>query len=383
MKHAMQDLEIERIKVYAVGPETQRFTWAKNHTAQYVTNTVARVITKGGLEGVGGAMSVTEFGFSTAVAETMRSMLPLVVGATPYDRERLWYRLQPLDLPIAPQAQSIIDIALWDLQARNAGLPLYQFLGGAREKIMSYASTPLFDSPEEYVDFVSEMREMGFKAIKFHCTCIYEQDMAIVRAVHARHGDAGLHLMLDVEQRYSRDDALKAARELEELDYAWFEAPLPDFDIEGYRRLTQSVDIPILANGNWILDPRLITHFAAQGCWTHVRVDTTVAGGITPMRKIMGIAEAHSMNVEIQSWGYTLTQAANLHVMLSHLNCQFFEHPVPYPPFEYGSNDVIRIDSEGYVSAPPSPGLGIGMDWEAIERASLLTYEVTRSDFGG
>jgi L-alanine-DL-glutamate epimerase-like enolase superfamily enzyme len=376
----MQDLEIERIKVYAVGPDTERFTWAKNHTAQYVTNTIARVFTKGGLEGVGAAMSVTEFGFSTAVAETMRSMLPLVVGASPFDRDRLWYRLQPLDLPIAPQAQSIIDIALWDLLAKHSGMPLYRMLGGARDRIMSYASTPLLDSPEAYVDFVAEMRELGFRAIKFHCTCVYEQDMAIVRAVHARHGDAGLHLMLDVEQRYSREEAMRAARELEELGYAWFEAPLPDFDIEGYRQLTQSVDIPILANGNWILDPRLIARFAAEGCWTHARVDTTIAGGVTAMRKIMAVAEAHSMNVEIQSWGYTLTQAANLHVMLSHLNCDYFEHPVPYPPFEYGSHDVIRVDREGYVSAPDGPGLGIGVDWEAMERAAVLTYEISRRD---
>src|SRR6266404_4871044 len=103
----MKDLEIERVQVYAVGPETERYTWATNHTAQYVTNTIARITAKGGLEGVAGAMSVTEFGFSAAVAETMRSMLPLLIGASPLDRERLWYRLQPLDLPLAPQASRL------------------------------------------------------------------------------------------------------------------------------------------------------------------------------------------------------------------------------------------------------------------------------------
>lgn len=372
----MDELEIERVQVYAVGPETERFTWAKAHTAQYVTNTIVRITTKGGLEGVGGAMSVTEFGFSTAVAETVRRMLPLVIGASPLDREKLWHRLQPLDLPIAPQAQSIIDIALWDLCAKHAGLPLYQMLGGARSRVLSYASTPLLPSPQAYVDYVAELKAQGFRAIKFHCTCVYESDMEIVRAVHAKFGDSGIRFMLDVEQRYTRAEALRAARELEELGYAWFEAPLPDFDFEGYRTLKQSVDIPILANGNWILDPRLIEHAIAEDCWTHVRVDTTVAGGVTPMRKIMGIAEAHGMNVEIQSWGYTLTQAANLHVMLSGFNCEYFEQPVPYPSFEYGSLDVIRTDDDGYVNAPPGPGLGIHTDWKAMEKAALLNYEV-------
>lgn len=371
----MKDLEIDRIQVYAVGPETERYTWAVQHTPQHVTNTIARVTTKGGLEGVAGAMSVTEFGFSSAVAETMRRMLPLVVGASPFDRDRIWYRLQPLDLPLAPQAQSIIDIALWDLMAKHADLPLYQLLGGARSKIMSYASTPLLPSPSAYVDFVAEMVELGFRAVKFHCYCVYERDMEIVRAVHKRFGDSGIQFMLDVEQRYSRAESLKAAQELEELDYAWFESPLPDFDVEGYRDLKRRVNIPILANGNWILDPRLIEHFINFDCWTHVRVDTTVAGGVTPTRKIMAIAEGHGMNVEIQSWGYTLTQAANLHVMLAHRNCDFFEQPVPYPAFEYGSLDVIRTDEEGYVHAPDGAGIGIGIDWKAMEEAAFLMYE--------
>lgn len=371
----MKDLEIERVQVYAVGPETERYTWATNHTQQYVTNTIARITTKGGLEGVAGAMSVTEFGFSAAVAETMRRMLPLLIGATPFDREKIWYRLQPLDLPLAPQAHSIIDIALWDLIAKHANLPLYQMLGGPRSKIMSYASTPLLPSPQAYVDFVAEMRELGFKAIKFHCYCVYESDMEMVRAVHKRYGDSGMHFMLDVEQRYSREEALKAGQELTELGYTWFEAPLPDFDIAGYRELKRRVGVPILANGNWILDARLIEHIIDADCWTHVRVDTTVAGGVTPMQKIMAVAEAHSMNVEIQSWGYTLTQAANLHLMLAHRNCTFFEQPVPYPAFEYGSLNAIRTDSEGYVHAPDGPGLGIRTDWKAMEKAAFLQFE--------
>jgi L-alanine-DL-glutamate epimerase-like enolase superfamily enzyme len=83
------------------------------------------------------------------------------------------------------------------------------------------------------------------------------------------------------------------------------------------------------------------------------------------------------MDVEVQCWGYTLTQAANLHAMLAFGNCRYFEQPAPYEAFEYGSIDTIRTDQEGYVYAPPGPGLGIGIDWEAVEKASILSYEVT------
>ena len=373
----MHEHEIERVRVYAVGPETERYTWATDHAEQFVTNTIARITTRGGMEGVAGAMSVNEFCFSSAVAETMRPMVPHLIGASALDRESLWYRLRPFDLPLAPQANAILDIALWDLAAKHAGLPLYRMLGGPRSKILAYASTPLLHTAEAYVDYVAELKERGFTAAKFHCWCEVDKDMAMARAVSKRFGDSGMHFMLDVEQRYTREEALRAGRELGELGYRWFEAPLPDFDFAGYRELKRSVDVPILANGNWILDARLIEAFIDMDCWTDVRVDTTVAGGVTPMRKIMAVAEARSMNVEIQSWGYTLTQAANLQLMLAHRNCAYFEQPMPYEALEYGALDVIRTDAEGYVHAPDGPGLGIRTDWEAVEAAAFLTYEVT------
>jgi L-alanine-DL-glutamate epimerase-like enolase superfamily enzyme len=63
--------------------------------------------------------------------------------------------------------------------------------------------------------------------------------------------------------------------------------------------------------------------------------------------------------------------------MLAHNNCGFFEQPVPYPAFEYGSLDTIRTDKEGYVHAPKGAGLGIRTDWEAMKEAAFLMYEVT------
>ena len=81
-----------------------------------------------------------------------------------------------------------------------------------------------------------------------------------------------------------------------------------------------------------------------MGAWSMARVDATIAGGITPARKIMALAEAHNTSCELQCWGYTLTQAANLHVMQAFTNCGWFEQPAPYPAFEYGSLDVIRPD---------------------------------------
>jgi L-alanine-DL-glutamate epimerase-like enolase superfamily enzyme len=372
----LKDLEIERVVVYVVGPQTERYAWASDMNNQWMTNTVLRASTRGGLEGIAGVASFTEFEFDRAVAETIRPLLPHIIGTGPDRREALWQKLYNRGIPVAPQAHSAIDILLWDLSAKAAGLPLYKHLGGYRDRIAAYASTPLYADSEAYVDNAHRLVAEGFRAIKFHCWCEYERDMAMVRAIDKVFAGTDVDFMLDVEQRYDRSDALRAAQELERLGYRWFEAPFPDYDLAGYRELRRYVSLPIIPAGNSVLSPHLIELAIEMGCWTNARVDVTVAGGITPTLKIMGLAEAHGMTVELQCWGYTTTQAANLHLMLARPNCTWFEQPVPYPAFEYGVANPIRPDRDGYVGVSDLPGLGLEIDWATIEAATLLKYEV-------
>lgn len=372
----MRSSRIERAEVFVVGPDVERYTWAEGMTDQYMVNIVLRLTTQDGLEGVAGAAMITAHGFDRSVGETLRYLLPDLIGQTPAEREALWYRLRNLGTPQVPQAQSLIDIALWDMTARHAGLPLYQLLGGARHRIATYASTPLLADTQAYIDYIAERRDEGFKAVKFHCWCNPARDLPMCESASKHFAGSGIELMLDVEQRYDLAGALKVGRRIGELGFQWFEAPLPDTDVEGYRELRRQTTVPIIAAGNTWLDLQQIGLAIRSGLWSAVRVDATICGGITPIRKIMALAEAHGMTVEIQCWGFTLTQAANLHVMLAYPNCLYFEQPVPYPSFEYGAIDVIRTDREGYVHAPPGPGLGIGLDWKAIEKASLSRYEI-------
>ena len=112
---------------------------------------------------------------------------------------------------------------------------------------------------QAYVDAVAELKEQGFKAIKFHCWCDIARDMPMVQAVHRKFGgDPSLSFMLDAEMRYSPSDADRAARILEDLDYTWFEAPFMDTDLQGYRELRSRTKVPILPAGNWLLAPGLI-----------------------------------------------------------------------------------------------------------------------------
>jgi L-alanine-DL-glutamate epimerase-like enolase superfamily enzyme len=198
----------------------------------------------------------------------------------------------------------------------------------------------------------------------------------MVETVHRAFEGRGIAFMLDVEQRYERWQAAAAVRRLEPLGMTWFEAPLLDGDLAGYAELRRSTWLPIIPAGNTILDLQQVAAGLGSGAWSMARVDATIAGGITPTRKIMAVAEAHNTSCELQCWGYTLTQAANLHLMLGHGNCRYFEQPAPYPAFEYGSVAGIRPDANGDVVAPEGPGLGVLIDWSAVDRAALLRYEL-------
>lgn len=372
----MKDLVVDRAEVFVVGPETERYVWAEGMSEQYMANIILKLTTRDGLEGLAGAAMINAHAFDRSVGETLRYLLPDLIGTSANEREAAWYRLRHLGTPLVPQALSLIDIALWDLAAKAADMPLYQFLGGARSKVLSYASTPGLASNEAYIDYVAARIDEGYRAIKFHCWCVPERDLPMCEAVHRHFEGRGIDFMLDVEQRYDLRSALRVGRRCAEMGFGWFEAPLVDFDIEGYRTLKRETGVAIIPAGNTWLDLQQLEQGIRLDCWSAARVDATICGGITPLRKIMGLAEASGLNVEIQCWGYTLTQAANLHAMLAFRNCTYFEQPAPYAAFEYGSHDAIRTDGSGYVHAPQGAGLGIRVDWEAVRRATLLTFEV-------
>lgn len=364
-------MKIDRVEVLAVAPAVQRFTWSYDIPEQHMTNTLVRIFTDQGVEGVGGVSNYTSYDFDRYTAETMRHMIPALVGKNPLQREDIWNSLWPRVFPLAPQSLAAIDIALWDLLGKHAGLPVYQLLGGARQRLPAYASTPLFDNVPAYLEFTQEKIDEGFRAVKFHCWCLPEKDRELIRAVRKTFPNDDIDFMLDVENNYDWPAALEMAKELEDVGFTWFEAPLLDYDLEGYRKLTERVDLPIVPSGNWIQDLPAYEHALQSRCWTRARTDVTVCGGFTPARKYMALVEAAGMTCEIMSWGNTMVSSANLHLMLGSGMSTYFEQAVPYEPYEYGMHDVIRPDADGYVHAPQSPGLGYQIDWDAMHAATI------------
>jgi len=225
------------------------------------------------------------------------------------------------------------------------------------------------DDVPAYLELIQQRLDMGFTAVKFHCWCLPEKDLELCRAAREAFPDTAF--MHDVENNYSHQDALRVAAELAELDFTWFEAPFPDWDLDGYRQLTSQVDVPIIPSGNWFMDLQSFGQAVRSKAWTRARTDITCLGGLTPALEALQLCQAEGIRCEVLGWGNTLISAANLHLMLANDCCSYFEQSVPYEPYEYGMLDVIRTAENGHVTPPDAPGLGVEVDWDAMDNATV------------
>lgn len=233
-----------------------------------------------------------------------------------------------------------------------------------------YASVPLIDDEAGYVSAVTGFVESGYTAVKLHAWGIPERDSALLLLLRKEFPE--LVLMFDAEGRYRLDGAREVARACESVQARWFEAPLPDFDLQGYRELrTEFGSVPILPAGDAFWQPDLLANVLRLAPFSAARFDVSFVGGPTPAIQLMGVAAAAGLDVELISYGHTVIQAADLQVALAFGRTTFFEQAVPVEPFEHGVSDVLRTGSDGLVHAPAGPGLGIGLDEAAIDEIAF------------
>lgn len=381
-----RDLDIVRARLYAVAPDTTPpYRWTGQDGFVRVTDNILRLTARNGLEGVASNTSNVPEGkpgeppgeADHSLIDRLNDIVPSIMGASALEREAVNERLLRHSDDPRFRAESLIDIALWDMAAKAADLPLFRLLGGANDRMPAYASTPVFDAIEDYVSFLGELKARGYRAAKLHTRCDPDWDLEMVAAVDAAHG-RDMRFMLDVEQRYTLSDAIRVGKALAQRDYLWFEAPLPDPDIDGYAELRRAVDVPVIAAGNTLTRLDELRGGIESSAWTNLRTGPTHAGGIGPARKAMALGESHGMTVELQSYGFEGRKLACLHMALGLGNCQFFEQPVPEIDYEYELNEPPRIDTAGDIQPPNGPGLGLDIDWARVENDAFASFDIAR-----
>jgi L-alanine-DL-glutamate epimerase-like enolase superfamily enzyme len=329
-----------------------------------------RLLTDEGVEGhafLGSSMR----GAHLDAASLIEMLKPVVLGQDPLARERLYYALWQRSRATTARAIGAVDVALWDLAGKVAGLPVHRLLGSYRDRVRAYASSAVLASPEAYAAEAARFKAEGWTAYKIHPPTDPDTDIAVCRAVRRAVGD-GFTVMLDGSWAYDYPAALRVGEVIEAIGYHWYEDPLADDDLYSYVKLKQHLRIPILATE---YSPGGFTAYAPwllARATDFLRGDVAVKGGLTACFKAAHLAEAFHMNYEVHHGGNSLNNLANLHLIMAIRNCEFFEVLLPAGAQKYGLVEDIEIDREGLVHAPDGPGLGARIDFELIEQRKLV-----------
>ena len=299
---------------------------------------------------------------------------PGLIGEDPLARERIWQTLMRRTRGTQLRIIGAIDVALWDLGARHADVPVHRLIGSYRSSIPAYASSIVFESAEEYAAEAVDLKSKGWTAYKIHPPAIPDFDIEICRAVRDAVGP-DYRVMLDSTWSYKYPDALRVGQAIQELNFYWYEDPLLDDDLYNYTKLRQQLGIPIMATEMPQSGPTSYAPWVTMQATDYLRGDVAIKGGITSCLKTAHLAEAFHMNYEVHHGGNSLNNVANLHLLMAIPNCEYFEVLLPDEVQKHGLIEEIEVDSEGLVHAFNEPGLGAKIDFDMIDNntVELLT----------
>lgn len=302
------------------------------------------------------------------------NLKPLVVGENPLDRDRLHAALMTQNRSVMFRPIGAMDIALWDIAGKVAGLPIHRLLGTRRESLPAYASSATLKTIEDYEAQALESKAAGYRAYKMHPPRDRALHVPMLERVRKAVGD-DYPLMYDPAAIYSYAEALKIGRVLERLGYLWFEDPMPVDDLYNYTKLCADLDVMVMSTeyswGGFLGYPAWINARATDA----LRGDVALKGGITGVVKSIHLAEAFNMKYELHHGGNSLNNIANAHVALATANCDYFEVILPDTVQKYAVINELALDEKGHIRPPDGPGLGAEIDFELIKR---MTVEIMR-----
>lgn len=320
----------------------------------------AEIASRDGCEGIG-------FGYSKRAGGPgmyahAKEIAPQLVGEDPNDIAKiftklLWAGASMGRSGMTTQTIAPFDVALWDMKARRAKLPLAKLLGAHRDSVQCYnTSGGYLHAPlEQVLKNVEVSRENGIGGIKIK---VGQPDIAAdlkrVRAVRELLGE-NFDLMVDANQQWDRTTAQRVCRRLEEFDLTWIEEPLDAHDADGHAALAASLDTPI-ATGE------MLTSFAehaqlinANAC-DFLQPDAPRVGGITPFLQIMALADWKGLRLAPH-----FAMEIHLHLAAACPREPWLEH---FEWLEPLFNERLEL-REGRMHVPDRHGLGFSLSEQA------------------
>ncbi|MHA6625039.1 L-talarate/galactarate dehydratase [Pseudonocardia sichuanensis] len=322
----------------------------------------AEITTEAGHEGVGFSYSKRAGG--PAQFAHAREVAPDLIGEDPSDIGRLWTKLVWAGASVgrsgaATQALAAFDVALWDLKAKRAGLPLAKLLGAHRDSVRCYNTSGgfLHESVEQVRDNATRTLESGVGGIKIKVgQPDHAEDLRRVRAVREHIGDA-VPLMVDANQQWDRPTAMRVGRALEEFGLVWIEEPLDAYDAEGHAALAGALDTAI-ASGEMLTSVAEHAELIRHGAVDVLQPDAPRIGGITQFLKLAALAEHRHLQLAPH-----FAMEIHVHLAAAYPLEPWVEHfDWLYPLFP----ERLEI-RDGRMHLSDRPGLGVTLSEQARE----------------
>jgi len=304
---------------------------------------------------------------------------PRLLGKDPLDVRRTWRNrwLAPFESGLALGA---VDVALHDLWGKVLGVPIHQLYGGAyRRAVPGYASAGLYlegvDPADHWFEEAAELVERGFKAIKIRMGRFSpEHELPLVEKLRAA-VPADVKLMVDAWGSYTLPTALRVGRVLQDLNFYWYEEPLPQDGYRAYEILAAELDIAIAGGENvqtrWaakeLLDKRAVDI---------LQPDVSICGGLADFIFMAELAHLYGIRCLPHSFNSGITAAASLQAA-SLLPDPTLMPGVDTPMMEYDTTENLFIADllveplafkDGFFELPSGPGLGVDVDEDFVSR---------------
>ena len=357
----IENIETFLIKIpFDTGAENRQLTGTEWPTLNYV---FIRIDTDQGISGWGDAFA---YGAAPATLATVKEMIaPSLIGMDARNIAGIHQRLQQDNhiwgrYGITMFAISGIDIALWDIAGKAAGMPLHQLLGGpVREQLPAYASFFRYGDPDQVAAATERALAADFQYIKLHETGVREIETA------RESGGDNLAIMLDVNCPWSFDEALAMAARLQHVGLYWFEEPIfPPEDFATLARLQRESGLSIAAGENACTAYEFKRMFDA-GAVTYAQPSVTKVGGISQMLKIAALAETAGVKMMPHSPYFGPGFLATLHVAAAMRDDSLIEYfwlsPEALP---FGD---LTLPDQAHFAVPQGPGLGADPDPDVLK----------------
>jgi L-alanine-DL-glutamate epimerase-like enolase superfamily enzyme len=356
------------VKITAI--KTEEFRWPRHkpirnglHVYTHSGLSISKIETDEGVTGIGLSSG------GSIVRATVEHLAPQLVGEDPINVERLWHKMWVPKLigrrGMTTRAISAIDIGLWDIRAKVAGMPLYKMLGGFRDSVPTYVAGGYYEEGKGLKELAQEMVsnvEMGAKAIKMKIGgAPINEDVERVKAVRAAIGP-DVKLLVDANCAYRYYEAIRIAKKIEDYDIYWFEEPVAADDYEGHRKLAEATYIPIATGENEYTRygfRELINHNSAA----IFNADAKILGGVTEFMKVAAMAQAQDLDIAPHG-----SQDIHVHLVAAISNgliLEFYRDTVD-PMWGKIYHHTLRLNDDGTVSPPNVPGIGADPNYESL-----------------